>query len=95
VARTFAAVLLFTTAAIPAHAAMRCGAAVITPGDSVIRLLEACGAPTVGSPAVQFGTTFWIYNFGPTEFMRRVTLHDGKVRRIERLERGVVEPAGR
>ncbi|MFU8817730.1 MAG: DUF2845 domain-containing protein [Pseudomonadales bacterium] len=34
----------------------------------------------------------WTYDFGPAEFMKRVRIRDGTIRRIETLGRGVVEP---
>jgi hypothetical protein len=71
---------------------MRCGAELVSRGDSVIRLLDACGQPTVGNPALLFGDSVWIYNFGPDEFQRRVRLRDGRIRNIERLGRGVEYP---
>jgi len=84
--------LLFLAAAGSAGASMRCGAEIVSRGDSVIRLLDACGEPTVGDPALWFGDAVWIYNFGPDEFQRRVRVRDGRIRNIERLGRGVEHP---
>jgi hypothetical protein len=87
-----AGVLLPALITMPAHAAMRCGHELISRGDSVLKLLEACGEPTVGNPAILFGDVFWIYNFGPDEFKQRIRIRDGTIMSIQRLGRGVEEP---
>lgn len=79
-------------AAGPAAAAIRCGTDLVDEGDSVIKLLEACGEPTLGDPALYLGTAEWTYNFGPTGFITRVLIRDGRVERIEDLGRGVAIP---
>jgi hypothetical protein len=84
--------LLLTAAALPVHAVMRCGPELVSRGDSVIKLLEACGEPAVGNPALLVGDVNWIYNFGPDEFKQRVRIRDGRIMNIERLGRGVEEP---
>ena len=88
----FACLLLLAVAATPAHADMRCGSEISSEGDSVLKLLDACGEPTLGNPALHSGDTVWTYDFGPTEFIQRVRIRDGVVRRIESLGRGVTEP---
>lgn len=70
-------------------AQMRCGSDLIFSGDSVIKLLEACGAPAIGDPSLDFGK--WTYNFGPHDFMVEVTIIDGKVERFETLGKGFTE----
>jgi len=75
-----------------AHGALRCGTDLVTEGDSVVKLLEACGDPTTGDPDLYLDTAEWTYNFGPEEFMYRVLIRDGAVERIEELDRGVVQP---
>lgn len=75
-----------------AHGALRCGTDLITEGDSVVKLLEACGDPATGNPDLYLDTAEWTYNFGPNEFMYRVLIRDGAVERIEELDRGVVQP---
>ena len=87
-----AGLLLGLAVTVPAYADMRCGTAIISEGDSVLRLLDACGEPTLGDRALYLGDAVWTYNFGPTEFMKRVRIRDGVIRRIETLGRGVVEP---
>jgi hypothetical protein len=84
--------VLLAAVVAQAHAVMRCGPELVSRGDSVIKLLEACGEPTVGNPALLFGDVFWIYNFGPDEFKQRVRIRDGRIMAIERLGRGVEKP---
>jgi hypothetical protein len=88
----FSGLLLLVAAVVPVHAVMRCGPELVSRGDSVMKLLEACGEPTIGNPTLLFGDVFWIYNFGPDEFKQRVRIRDGRIMRIERLGRGVEKP---
>lgn len=89
--KTLAAGLLMALA-VPAAGAMRCGTELIAEGDSVVKLLEACGEPTIGDPALFLGTAEWTYNFGPNEFMMRVLIRDGQVERLEELGWGIEPP---
>ena len=77
----------------PSAASIRCGTDLIQEGDSVILLLEACGEPDLGDSDILLGdgTGEVTYNFGPREFMVRVTISDGKVERTENLGYGFVE----
>ncbi len=86
-------VLALLTATGTATAAMRCGNELISPGDSVLKLLNACGEPAYGDPALYLGTAQWTYNFGPNEFMQRVYIQNGKVERINQLGYGFKAPA--
>lgn len=66
---------------------MSCGTKLIETGDSVLRLLEACGKPAIGdSNNLDYGE--WTYNFGPERFMMKVTIVHGKVETFETLGRG-------
>jgi len=78
--------------ATAAHGALRCGTELVSEGDSVVKLLEACGEPTTGDPSLFLDRTDWVYNFGPEEFLYRVIIPDGDVERIEEPGRGVAEP---
>lgn len=78
--------------AIPGVAALRCGTELVSEGESVLKLLEHCGEPASGDPALYLGRAEWTYNFGPNEFMYRVVIQDGEVERIEELGRGVAQP---
>lgn len=77
----------------PSVASLRCGTDLIQKGDSVVLLLEACGEPDVGDSDIllAYGSGEVTYNFGPREFMVRVTVSDGEVERTENLDYGFVE----
>ncbi len=75
-----------------AHSALRCGTDLVAEGDSVVKLIESCGEPTIGNAALFQDRAEWTYNFGPNEFMYRVLIDNGRVERIEELGRGVTEP---
>jgi len=83
--------------------AFRCGGGLISTGDSKLTLLKKCGEPSwidrwAESTVIQPDTDFehsitrinerWIYNLGPTEFIRIITLRDGRVANIETGGRG-------
>lgn len=87
-----AAAPLLLALAAPVVGAMRCGSDLVAEGDSVLKLLDACGEPTFGDPALYLGTAEWTYNFGPNEFMMKVLIRDGQVERIEELGRGITPP---
>lgn len=86
---------------IPASAdAMRCKNALISEGDSTAEMLLKCGEPMLREDITrneenQFGNMVqvkygerWTYNFGKNEFMRFVTVRNGKVTDIENGPRG-------
>ncbi|MBI1422126.1 MAG: DUF2845 domain-containing protein [Gammaproteobacteria bacterium] len=83
--------------------AFRCSGGLISTGDSKLVLLKKCGEPswidrwperTVELPDtdVEHSVTRinerWIYNLGPTQFIRIITLRDGRVANIETGGRG-------
>ena len=81
-------VVLMATA-LPALADMRCGTRLIVTGDSALKMLNRCGKPAVGdSKNLAYGE--WIYNFGPENFMIKVTIIDGQVDTFETLGRGYI-----
>lgn len=78
--------------------AFRCSGGLISTGDSKLVLLKKCGEPSwvdrwaeriVERPDTDFEHSItrinerWIYNLGPTEFIRIITLRDGRVANIE------------
>lgn len=65
-----------------ALAQMRCSTELITEGDTVLKLLEFCGEPSLRQ-VDPFGDNTWIYNFGPTEFVKIVTIREGRIDDIE------------
>ena len=86
---------------IPASAdAMRCKNALISEGDTTAEMLLKCGEPMLReelnrNEENQFGNMVqvkygerWTYNFGKNEFMRFVTVRNGKVTDIENGPRG-------
>jgi len=83
--------------------AFRCSGGLISTGDSKLALLKKCGEPswidryterTVEQPDTDFEHSItrinerWIYNLGPTQFIRIITLRDGRVASIETGGRG-------
>ncbi len=83
--------------------AFRCSGGLISTGDSKLILLKKCGEPswidrwvehTVEQPDTDFEHSItrinerWIYNLGPTQFIRIITLRDGRVSNIETGGRG-------
>lgn len=89
----FLAIGLLLALSNPIMASMRCGTDLINKGDSVVLLLEACGEPDIGDSdlLLAYGSGEVTYNFGPREFMVRVTVSGGEVERIENLGYGFVE----
>lgn len=77
----------------PSAASIRCGTDLVVDGDSVAKLLQACGEPDIGDAEalLAFGFGEVTYNFGPTEFMVRVEVSDGKVESTENLGYGFEE----
>ena len=96
-----AALFVLLMVSLPVRAdAMRCKNALITEGDSTAELLLRCGQPLLREllsrhEENQFGylvpVTYgerWTYNFGKNEFMRFVTVRNGRVVDIENGPRG-------
>ncbi len=83
--------------------AFRCGSGLVTEGESKISVLRKCGEPSwvdrwseesIELPDTDFEHRIsrinerWIYNPGPTQFLRIVTFRDSKVFAIETGSRG-------
>jgi hypothetical protein len=83
--------------------AFRCSGGLISVGDSKLVLQNKCGKPDwidrwperiVEQPDTDFEHSVtrinerWIYNPGPNQFIRIITLRDGKVSKIETGGRG-------
>lgn len=101
---TFIATLLTTQNAF----AFRCSGGLIAEGDSKISVLKKCGEPNwidrwgegiVNYPDTDFEHRLsrinerWIYNPGPTQFMRIITFLGSKVSSIETGSRGFTNSA--
>lgn len=90
----FLALMLAAPCSVIYAATLDCSGGIISVGDSRVDLLSKCGDPDAkeshdeelidrfddGSRHKLFITVEeWTYNFGPTQFMRIVTLKNGKV----------------
>lgn len=81
---------------------MRCRNGIVSINDTIPDVVKKCGLPAFQDrreetfPGGQrHSRSFeiitvddWIYNFGPQEFTYEVIFHNGRVARIESLERG-------
>ncbi len=89
--------------------AFRCGSDLITEGDSKISVLKKCGDPSwidrwleeiVDLPDTNFEHRItrinerWVYNPGPTQFLRIITFKDSKVLSIDTGGRGFTPEPG-
>jgi hypothetical protein len=77
--------------------ALRCGSQIVSPGDPRWEVREKCGKPAwieerteehvqetrKGTHRRFIHTEEWIYNFGPSEFIRVLLFNDGKLINIE------------
>lgn len=81
--------LLATSATVQAEN-MRCGTALVVPGDSKLRVLDKCGEPdfreTV-SGANERRVEQWFYRSGTQRFTRVVTFRGTRIEDIETLTR--------
>jgi hypothetical protein len=90
-------VLLLATAA--AAQPMMCGTGIIGPGDSQLRVLQLCGAPTASRQwvetipagddyqgmltAAQIPMAEWLYHDNPDQFASKVIFRNGVVAEIK------------
>lgn len=81
--------------------AMRCDGHLIDAGDWPIEVREACGEPDYVARYPQAAIAglgyiqtleHWYYNPGPQRLLRRLIFTNGKLRRVETLGFGFVEP---
>lgn len=83
--------------------AFRCSGELVSEGDSKLSVLDKCGEPAlidrwpeeiIDFPDTDFEHRLgrinerWIYNFGPSQFLRIITFKDGEVFNIENGSRG-------
>ena len=76
---------------LPRAHALECGTQLVTEGDTVAHLLDACGEPQMQNrgfrrtraPALET----WTYDFGPTRDSVEITLRDGFVLAIHTIGR--------
>lgn len=97
--------VILLAAATPAWA-LRCGTALVGPGDQDFQVRNRCGAPIWIERTSEFEVVgargplerqretpieVWTYNFGPNAFMRRLVFRNGVMSREETLGYGVRE----
>jgi hypothetical protein len=86
-----AVIALAALVRVPRAHALHCGTHLVTEGDTVAQLLEACGEPArrergfrrTRAPAIET----WTYDFGPTRDRIEITVRDGVVLAIREVER--------
>ncbi|MGL4250050.1 MAG: DUF2845 domain-containing protein [Aeromonas sp.] len=95
-----AALVLVLLSMSASASAMRCKNALISEGDTTAEMLLKCGEPMLREDVTrteenQYGAFIevkygerWTYNFGKNEFMRFVTVRNGKIVDIENGPRG-------
>jgi hypothetical protein len=66
---------------------MRCGGALICKGDTMEKVLNACGKPYSGDLNEKYMTE-WLYNRGPTEDVYIIKFYKRQVTRIETTGHG-------
>ncbi len=78
---------------------LRCGTALVTPGEMEKRVFEKCGEPTnrqvlqdQGSPRNPGNAVgvieIWTYNFGATDYIYTLRFEEGALKEIIRNGRG-------
>ncbi len=74
---------------VPFALALNCGTRWVTEGLSAYEVIKICGQPVWVTPSPgPFGDEEWVYDFGSTKFMRRLTFRNDRLVRIEELGRG-------
>lgn len=58
---------------------LQCPNGMVSIGDNEYSVLEKCGEPAFEEER----GTVWVYDYGPSEFVRYITFVDGKVNRIQ------------
>ena len=82
-ALTFGIIALGALVRVPRAHALECGTQLVTAGDSVAHLLDACGQPQTRSrgfrrtraPAIEI----WTYDFGATRDPVEISVRDGVI----------------
>jgi hypothetical protein len=87
--------------ALPVQADMRCPPHVVTNGMTLLEVRERCGAPVFEdrryeemAPGVWIDVDEWIYEFGGNKFRRLLRFENGRLERIEVLDKPVVPQRG-
>jgi len=83
------AVVSFTAAACFADSGMTCGSTIVSVGDSKPSIMEKCGPPWMIEQLSASGTrAVWIYNFGSSGFMKKLSFDGETLESIEDGEKG-------
>jgi hypothetical protein len=61
------------------YSVIQCPGGIISVGDTRFEVIEKCGKPT----SVEDNGNIWIYDYGPTEFVRYITFVEDIVERIQ------------
>ena len=61
------------------YSVIQCPGGIISVGDTRFEVVEKCGEPT----RVEDNGDIFIYDYGPTEFVRYITFVEDKVERIQ------------
>ncbi len=94
------AALLLASAAVWAAGSLRCGASIVSEGQYTFEVLERCGEPLYQRTHVEYRgydvgpflavpvqVDEWVYDLGAVKFRRLLRFEDGRLMRIEILER--------
>ena len=84
------AVMSFAAAACFADSGMRCGSNIVSVGDSKPSILEKCGPPWMKESLSVSGTReVWVYNFGSSGFMKKLTFDGETLESIDDGDKGI------
>jgi hypothetical protein len=72
--------------------AFYCGGKLVEVGDSVERLYQNCGAPSLKLTPRETGGETWFYNQGSSQFVTKITIFAGKITAIEEGDYGFGSP---
>jgi hypothetical protein len=63
---------------------LNCNGGIVSSGDSRVDLVIKCGKPDWKDSLYgeNSGVEEWTYNFGPSQFMRIITIRNGKIANI-------------
>ena len=83
------AVMSFAAAACFADSGMTCGSNIVSVGDSKPSIMEKCGPPWMIEQLSASGTrAVWIYNFGSSGFMKKLTFDGDTLESIDDGDKG-------
>jgi hypothetical protein len=68
--------------------AFYCGGHLVQVGDTMESLYENCGPPTLKLTPREEGGETWFYSEGPSQFVIKINIFDGKITAIEEGDYG-------